>query len=85
MKTIISLTIVIIACFNIIALQKKEIKECKDTIAIYHNYYENTENFLDTLETQYNWVDAVDNYNYYSSRDKVEKTIIKLTDRKDYH
>ena len=75
MKTVISLTIVIIACFNIIALQKKEIKECKDTITIYHNYYENTENFLDTLETQYNWVDAVDNYNYYSSRDKIEKTI----------
>lgn len=54
MKTVISLTIVIIACFNIIALQKKEIKECKDTITIYHNYYENTENLLDTLETQYN-------------------------------
>lgn len=75
MKTIISLTVVIIACFNIIALQKKKIKECKDTITIYHNYYENTENLLDTLETQYNWVDAIDNYDYYSSRDKIEKTI----------
>ena len=79
MKTAISLTIVIIACFNIIALQKKEIKKCKDTITIYHNYYENTENLLDTLETQYNWVDAIDNYDYYSSRDKIEKTI--KTDR----
>ena len=33
----------------------------------YHYYYKSTEALLDTLENEYNWIDAVDNYEYYDA------------------
>lgn len=33
----------------------------------YHYYYKSTEALLDTLENEYNWIDAIDNYAYYDA------------------
>ena len=33
----------------------------------YHYYYKSTEALLDTLENEYNWIDAIDNYEYYDA------------------
>ena len=39
----------------------------------YHYYYKSTEALLDTLENEYNWVDAIDNYEYYDAASKLRK------------
>ena len=39
----------------------------------YHYYYKSTEALLDTLENRYNWVDAIDNYEYYDAISKLRK------------
>ena len=33
----------------------------------YHYYYKSAEALLDTLENEYNWIDAIDNYKYYDA------------------
>ena len=35
------------------------------------NYYKGAEELLDTLENHYNWIDAVDNYNYHDAVSKL--------------
>ena len=37
----------------------------------YHYYYKSTEALLDTLENEYNWVDAIDNWEYYDAASKL--------------
>ena len=37
----------------------------------YHYYYKSTEALLDTLEHEYNWIDAIDNYEYYDAASKL--------------
>lgn len=37
----------------------------------YHHYYVATEALLDTLENEYNWIDAIDNYEYYDAASKL--------------
>ena len=37
----------------------------------YHYYYKSTEALLDTLENEYNWIDAIDNYEYYDAVSKL--------------
>jgi hypothetical protein len=39
----------------------------------YHYYYKSTEALLDTLENEYNWIDAIDNYEYYDAASKLNK------------
>ena len=39
----------------------------------YHYYYKSTEALLDTLENEYNWVDAIDNDDYYDAVSKLRK------------
>lgn len=39
----------------------------------YHYYYKSTETLLDTLENEYNWIDAIDNYEYYDAVSKLRK------------
>lgn len=41
----------------------------------YDAYNKATEELLDTLENQYNWVDAVDPYSYYNSRAKLDSLL----------
>ena len=42
-----------------------------DQIDKYHYYYKSTEALLDTLENEYNWIDAIDNYEYYDAASKL--------------
>ena len=56
---------IIISCINTISNQKKLIKA-------YNSYYNNTEILLDDLDSTYNWVDGYDNYEYYSSKAKID-------------
>ena len=37
----------------------------------YHYYYKSTEALLDTLENHYEWVDAIDSYEYYDAASKL--------------
>ena len=39
----------------------------------YHYYYKSTEALLDTLENHYEWVDAIDSYEYYDAASKLRK------------
>lgn len=41
--------------------------ETSKELKAYKQYYEATENLLDTLENHYGWVDAFDPYNYYEA------------------
>ena len=43
----------------------------------YDTYNKATEELLDTLESQYNWVDAIDSYDYYDSRAKLDSLLEK--------
>ena len=43
----------------------------------YDAYNKATEELLDTLDNQYNWVDAIDSYNYYESRAKLDSILEK--------
>lgn len=44
-----------------------------DKISRYENYYNATEDFLDTLENHYNWVDAFDYWPYYDAVENLGK------------
>ena len=43
----------------------------------YDAYNKATEELLDTLDNQYDWVDAIDPYNYYDSRAKLDSLLEK--------
>ena len=43
----------------------------------YDNYNKATEELLDTLDNQYDWVDAFDPCNYYDSRAKLDSLLEK--------
>lgn len=64
MKTlsILILGIFIGLCLGFIPFSKTY-KETK----LYKEYYKQTESLLDTLENQYNWIDAIDHYGYYDA------------------
>jgi hypothetical protein len=42
-----------------------------DQVDKYQYYYKSTEALLDTLENEYNWIDAIDNYEYYDAASKL--------------
>lgn len=46
-----------------------------ELIKAYRVYYQNTEELLDTLEKQYNWVDGYDAYDYYEAKAKLDSLI----------
>ena len=43
----------------------------------YDDYNKATEELLDTLDNQYDWVDAFDPYDYYDSRAKLDSLLYK--------
>lgn len=43
-----------------------------ELIKAYDAYYKHTEELLDTLNSEYNWVDAFDPCDYYESRTKLD-------------
>lgn len=41
----------------------------------YDSYNKATEDLLDTLDNEYNWVDAYDPQEYYASREKLDSIL----------
>ena len=48
-----------------------------ELIKAYDAYNKATEELLDTLDSQYDWVDAFDPYDYYESRAKLDSILWK--------
>lgn len=48
-----------------------------ELIKAYGAYNKATEELLDTLDSQYDWVDAFDPYDYYESRAKLDSLLWK--------
>ena len=46
-----------------------------ELIKAYDAYNKATEELLDTLDSQYDWVDAFDPYDYYESRAKLDSLL----------
>lgn len=44
-------------------------------LSAYDSYNKATEDLLDTLDNEYNWVDAIDSYDYYESRAKLDSIL----------
>lgn len=59
-KIIIAALVILVSSCSCTSSLKKELQAYKE-------YYEATENLLDTLESHYNWVDAFDPYDYYEA------------------
>lgn len=63
-KSLIYAVIVLLVC-NVITLIGWS--KSMDQVDAYHAYYKGAEALLDTLENEYNWIDAIDNYEYYDA------------------
>lgn len=46
-------------------------------IEAYDNYNKSTEELLDTLDSEYNWVDSFDPQDYYESREALDSVMYK--------
>lgn len=75
MKKSFKLLVVVVVAFllgtivksNSIASVEKENISIEEENKLLWDYYYSAENLLDTLETKYQWVDAVENYDYYDA------------------
>lgn len=59
-KIIIAALVILVSSCSCTSSLKRELQA-------YKQYYEATENLLDTLEHYYNWVDGHDPYDYYEA------------------
>ena len=69
-KSLVYAVIVLFVC-NVITLIGWG--KSMDQVDKYQYYYKSTEALLDTLENEYNWIDAIDNYEYYDAVDRLKK------------
>lgn len=58
---------------KLIIEMSRQISELETKVAVYEEYYKATEEFLDTLENHFNWVDGFDPMPYYESVGEVLK------------
>lgn len=79
-KTICLCLLVAIASFTagFMVCQNTTVKQQSNLIEAYDAYNKHTEELLDTLNSEYDWVDAFDPYDYYESREKLDSLIWKL-------
>ena len=64
-------------CAGFLVCQNTTVREKNERIHAYDAYNKHTEEFLDTLDAQYDWVDAFDPYDYYESRAKLDSLLWK--------
>lgn len=57
--------------------QNTTVKQQSNLIEAYDAYNKHTEELLDTLDSEYDWVDAFDPQEYYESREKLDSLIWK--------
>lgn len=67
---LLTLTVIFASLF---LAETKLRNEAETKLEAYENYYQATEEVLDTLENRYNWVDTYDPENYYNSINKLNK------------
>ena len=72
---ILSITLGMIAGF--VAGHSVATSESVKYLEAYDAYNKATEELLDTLDNQYDWVDAFDPCNYYDSRAKLDSLLYK--------
>ena len=68
-KLLIAVLVLLVSNIFCIAGWNRSINQIDE----YHYYYKSTEALLDTLENEYNWIDAIDNYEYYDAASKLRK------------
>lgn len=76
-KNIILCSIVAIASFisGYIVCKTIWVEPQSELIEAYDEYNKHTEELLDALDSEYDWVDAFDPYDYYESRAKLDSLL----------
>ena len=76
-KTILlcSLAAIVAFCAGFLVCQNTTVRENNELIDAYDTYNKYTEELLDTLDAQYDWVDAFGPYDYYESRAKLDSLL----------
>jgi hypothetical protein len=67
-----TLAAIVAFCAGFLVCQNITVRENNELIDAYDSYNKHTEELLDTLDAQYDWVDAFDPHNYYESRAKLD-------------
>lgn len=75
--TICILSIILGMIVGFVAGHSVATSESVKYLEAYDAYNKATEELLDTLDSQYNWVDAIDPYDYYESRAKLDSLLEK--------
>ena len=65
-----SLTIILIETV-LLFLSSAYIRETREVISSYKEYYKASESLLDSLDAQYSWTDSYDVFDYYESKQKI--------------
>ena len=73
--TICILSIILGMIVGFVAGHSVATSESVKYLEAYDAYNKATEELLDTLENQYNWVDAIDPCDYYDSRAKLDSLL----------
>ena len=60
-----------------VVCQNTTVKQQSKLIEAYDAYNKHTEELLDTLDSEYDWVDAFDPCDYYDSRAKLDSLLEK--------
>lgn len=68
MKT--SLIIILVESV-LLFLSSAYIRETREIISSYKEYYKASESLLDSLDAKYNWIDSYDVFDYYESKQKI--------------
>lgn len=68
MKT--SLIIILVESI-LLFLSSAYIRETREVISSYKEYYKASESLLDSLDAQYSWIDSYDVFDYYESKQKI--------------
>ena len=70
-----SLVAIVAFCAGFMVCQNTTVKQQSNLIEAYDAYNKHTEELLDTLNSEYNWVDAFDPQEYYESRTKLDSLL----------
>ena len=64
-------TILIIVETILLFLSSVYIRETREIISSYKEYYKASESLLNSLDAQYSWTDSYDVFDYYESKQKI--------------
>ena len=70
-----SLAAIVASEAGFMVCQNTTVKQQSKLIEAYDAYNKHTEQLLDTLDSEYDWVDAFDPQEYYESKEKLDSLI----------